>query len=110
MDYGIITFSLPRTFRACAPSTYNTPAFLRTCFHSICRFIPNDSITGPIRSFFDSILKQRYDKRLFDAQFNFLSGGNPATLSFSRIEELFGSGKLILAPMERFDDTCLLLE
>jgi hypothetical protein len=65
---------------------------------------------GPIDSFFENIFQTRCDQRFFNAQFNFLAGGKPESLSFSKIEELVRSGKLILAPMERFDDTCLLLE
>lgn len=71
---------------------------------------PDYKPPGSIDQFFNEVLEKKSDGRFFNDQFRFLSGGVTDKSLFSDIEELAGLGKLLIAPVDRFDDACLLLE
>jgi len=63
-----------------------------------------------IESFFAPILDTQSDGRFFDAQWQFLTHGLKSTFSMSDLEGLMMERKVLLAPVDCFDDACLLLE
>lgn len=63
-----------------------------------------------IESHFDKVLSNEEKVKYSDGQLTFLSRYNHDSMPLSYIEDLVKSGRLILAPSERFDDACLLLE
>lgn len=66
---------------------------------------------GNIESFFEPILKQRSDGRFFDAQWKFLTHGFAPDFSMGDMMTLVRDcRRVLLAPVDRFDDLCLLLE
>lgn len=69
-------------------------------------------IEGDINSFFRRILKSDCEQRgpYCDAQWHFLQGTKQVTWSFEQLQRLVESGKLIIAPMERFNDACVVME
>lgn len=72
---------------------------------------PGGPHPGTIEEFFEPILSgKKQDRRFFDAQTNFLARRDPAGLDLARVETLVEADQLVLAPLDRFDDTCLLLE
>lgn len=64
----------------------------------------------PIDDFFDRVLDGSVNNQWENSQFSFLSRYDHSSLSFERIQSLSDSGRLLLAPLDRFDDACVLLE
>jgi Sulfotransferase family len=62
------------------------------------------------QEFFKTILGGEDDVRFCNAQFRFLCSNQMNSLTMEDIESLAEKGKLLIAPVSRFDDACLLLE
>jgi hypothetical protein len=60
--------------------------------------------------FFKSILCGGGDARFHNAQYQFLCGGKTNFISISQIKSLASEGKLLIVPVKRFDDLCMLVE
>jgi hypothetical protein len=72
---------------------------------------PGGPHPGPIEEFFRPILSgEKRDMRFFNAQTRFLTARQSETLDWSKIKTLMQEQRLLLAPLEAFDDACLLLE
>jgi hypothetical protein len=65
---------------------------------------------GPIEEFFERVFEERNDPRFFNGQMTFLSRYDHDSLPLETIEQLMVNNRLFAAPVERFDDACLLLE
>ena len=63
-----------------------------------------------IEPFFEKVLRERVDSGFFDFQTRFLTAQEPTASGVQKILDLVRSGNLILAPLERFIDACLVLE
>lgn len=63
-----------------------------------------------IENFFDALFSDKENRRFCNAQFGFLLGHHSFEVGISEIEMLANSGNLFIAPVERFDDACILLE
>lgn len=65
---------------------------------------------GSIEDFFRSIIASEDDARFCNAQYRFLCGEKNGLEGLEQIKSLSQAGKLLIAPVERFADACLLLE
>ncbi len=86
------------------------PLSLYFCAFRMAKMNPGYKPPGSVDEFFHEVLEKKSDGRFFNDQFRFLCGGGADDRLFSDIEKLAGLGKLVIAPVDRFDDACLLLE
>lgn len=101
MDFRAITFIRNPVERALSLYTYSFRlAKLNKGYH------PPKSV----EDFFRSIIENIDDARFCNAQYRYLYGESTGDDGFTKIKKLSQSGKLLLAPVERFEDACLLLE
>jgi hypothetical protein len=71
----------------------------------------NPQLVDPdINQFFARVFRERQDGRFFNNQFRFLSGRDQEPMPWERINELILGRKVLLAPLDRFDGACILLE
>jgi hypothetical protein len=71
----------------------------------------NPQLVDPdINQFFAKVFRERQDGRFFNNQFRFLSGRDQEPMSWEHIKEVIFSRKVLLAPLDRFDDACIVLE
>lgn len=113
----MITLDLPynsKTFDVNAISFVRDPVerVLSLYFHSLKMAeevggeVPNEGID----KFFDRVLSEKRERRFIDAQYRFLTHGVEDDDKLSKISDLIRSKKILIAPLERFDETCLVLE
>lgn len=66
---------------------------------------------GTMEDFYSGLLSGReQDGRFFNGQMRFLSGFGQPLLTFEEIFSLVDQRRLLLAPVDSFDDACILLE
>jgi hypothetical protein len=108
-----LPYDSPRfTFRAFSFLRHPVERALSLYFYSfrMARENPGYQPPGSIEEFFAPILDKKTDGRFFDGQMQFLSNQKPAAWPLEKIDRLMAEQRVLLAPCERFDDACLLLE
>lgn len=101
IDFRAITFIRNPVDRALSLYSYS---------FRMAKLNPGYQPAGSIQDFFKSIIDNGDDARFFNAQYRFLCGENNKINGIDKIKGLSESGKLLIAPLERFEDACLILE
>lgn len=100
-DFKVITFIRNPVERALSLYTYS---------FRLAKLNSGYQPPASIEEFFNSIIEKRDDDRFCNAQYRFLCGENQTVEGLEKIKSLSESGNLFIAPVERFEDACLLLE
>ena len=113
----MITLDLPynsKTFDINAISFVRDPVerVLSLYFHSLrmAKEVGAEASNVGIDNFFEKVLSEQRERRFIDAQYRFLTHGIEGDDKLSQIRDLIRSKKILIAPLERFNETCLLLE
>ena len=113
----MITLDLPynsRTFDINALSFVRDPVerVLSLYFHSLrmAKEVGGETTNESVVSFFERVFSEQRERRFINAQYRFLTHGFDDDDRLSKIKELIRSRKILIAPLERFDETCLVLE
>jgi len=113
----MITLDLPynsKTFDINAISFVRDPVerVLSLYFHSLrmTKEVGGETTNESVDKFFERVFSEQKEKRFIDAQYRFLTHGFEDDDRLSKIKELIRSRKILIAPLERFDETCLVLE
>jgi hypothetical protein len=78
--------------------------------HRMARLNPGYIPPTSPQDFFKSILNGGDDDRFQNAQYRFLCGGKPDSIAINNIKRLAENERLLIVPVKRLADCCLLLE
>lgn len=77
----------------------------------LCQDNPGSKHPGSMEEFYGNLLRgNEEDRRFFNGQLHFLSGGGENALPVDELLELSVKNRVLIAPTDQFDDACMLLE